>query len=612
VTRTGVAKKRRLNGRAVYFAPEFATMVPLLSGRASKQIRGNWQSRQNSSVANGPRLIVVEPNGARRDVVITTFPFRIGRQAGNELTLRDSRVSRHQAQIVSLEGKLVLEDMGSSHGTFVNGEKVERHELKPSDRIEFGVSDSYQLTYVGEGATIEELVERIEAPAPGTAGTRELHHLGVLLEVARTLGSGLSLEDVLAVVLDASISVTCTERGVLLLKNASGQMEPLVARNAQRGTLRPEEVQVSKGVVKRVVNTRREMIVGEQDAIVGASETLPDSSIARLELHTVVAIPIDKLPVIEALDVTIAARQTELLGILYLDSRAPSSTFTALDREVLRSLAREAATVVENARLFSAARAKARLDHEIEIASGIQQRLLPKKLPDLPYLEVTGSTLACHSVGGDCFDVIELGGGRHGFFVGDVSGKGVSAALLATLLQGIFFTTASTDIPLPNVFARVNKYLCERSGDDRYATVFYGVLDQSGHFEYVNAGHVPPLILRRSGAIEGLASGNLPVGMFDEAEFGAASVDLQEGDFLVIYTDGVSEAANIHSELFEEHRLRTVLEQFRGQKVEEITEAIREGIKAFTAGAPQSDDVTILAVQYKGQPKAAQAGIPAC
>jgi len=560
-------------------------------------------------VSNGPRLIVIEPNGARRDVVLTTFPFRIGRQAGNELTLRDSRVSRHQAQIVNLEGKLVLEDQGSSHGTFVNGEKIDRHELKPSDKIDFGISDSYQLTFVGEGATIEELVERIEAPSPDSAGTRELHHLGVLLEVARNLGAGLSLEDVLTVVLDAAIAVTRTERGVLLLKNTAGQMETVVARNAQRGTLRPENVQVSQGVVKRVVTTRREMIVGDQDvSVTGASATqmtVPDSSIARLELHTIVAIPIDKLPVIEALDVTISARQTELLGVLYLDSRAPSSTFSDLDRQVLRSLAREAATVVENARLFSAARAKQRLDHEIEIASGIQQRLLPKKLPNLPYVAVTGSTLACHSVGGDCFDVIELEGGRHGFFVGDVSGKGISAALLATLLQGIFFTTASTDIALPSVFSRVNKYLCERSGDDRYATVFYGVLNQAGRFEYVNAGHVPPLILRRSGTIEGLVSGNLPVGMFEEAEYTSASADLQEGDFLVIYTDGVSEAANIHAELFEESRLRDVLKEFKGQTVEEVAEAIREGIKAFTAGAPQSDDVTILAIQYKGQRAAA-------
>jgi phosphoserine phosphatase RsbU/P len=554
-------------------------------------------------MASGQRLVVVEPNGTRRDVVVTASPFRIGRQAGNELTLRDSRVSRQQAQILSVDGKLMLEDMGSSHGTFVNGEKIITHELKPSDKIDFGVADSYQVIYVGEGATIEELVGRIEAPAPQQAGPRELHHLGVLLEVARSLGTGLSLEDVLTVVLDAAIAVTRTERGVLLLAEPGGELETIVARNAQRGTLRPEEVQISKGVLKRVATSRRELIVGDDPSLETGSGVPfnPNESMTRLDLHTVVAIPIDKLPVIEALDATIAVRQSELLGILYLDSRSPSSAFSALDREVLRTLAREAATVVENARLFASSRAKARLDHEIEIASQIQQKLLPKALPNLPHVAVAGSTLACLSVGGDCFDVIELERGRHGFFVGDVSGKGISAALLATLLQGIFFTTASMDIPLPGVFSRVNLYLCERSGDDRYATVFYGVLDKTGHFEYVNAGHVPPLILRRSGKVEGLESANFPVGMFAEAEYQCSSAQLEEGEFLVVYTDGVSEAASVRGEMLEEEGLRRVLEGFKGQTAQELAEAVRDAVKAYTTGAAQSDDITILAIQYKGQ-----------
>ena len=546
---------------------------------------------------SGPRLIVVEPNGMRRDVAITTSPFRIGRQAGNELTLRDSRVSRQQAQILTGEGKLTLEDMGSSHGTFVNGEKIIQHELKPSDRIDFGVADSYQVIYVGDGATIDEIVERIDAPAPTQAGPRELHHLGVLLDVARTLSSGVSLEDILTAVVDAAVAVTRTERGVLLLANPSGELETIVARNAQRGTLRPEEVQVTQGIVKRVAASRRELIVSENDEETGATLN-PQESMIRMNLHTVIAIPIDKLAVIEALDVTIA-RQSELLGVLYLDSRSPSSAFSDLDREVLRTLAREAATVVENARLFAAARAKARLDHEIEIASQIQQKLLPKVLPNLPNVAVAGSTLACYSVGGDCFDVIELDGGRHGFFVGDVSGKGISAALLATLLQGVFFTTAAMDIPLSGVFSRVNRYLCERSGDDRYATVFYGVLDKAGRFDYVNAGHVPPLILRRSGTVDGLGSANFPVGMFHDAEYESASVNLEPGEFLVIYTDGVSEAANVRTELFEEEGLRRIMESFKGQTVEELAETIRDAVKAFTSGAPQSDDITILVVQYR-------------
>ena len=552
-------------------------------------------------MSNGPRLVVVEPNGTRRDVALAIFPFRIGRQAGNELTLRDSRVSRQQAQITDVNGTMVLEDMGSSHGTFVNGEKIIRHELKVSDQIDFGVPDSYRVIYVGEGATIEELVERIEAPAPSQSGPRELHHLGVLLDVARTLSSGVSLEDILTTVVDAAIAVTRTERGVLLLTNPQGKLETAVARNAQRGTLRPEEMQISQGVLKRVASSRRELIVGDTVADAEAAGRMNQGeSIARLDLHTVVAIPIDKMAVIEAVDSTVAARQSELLGILYLDSRAPSSNFSALDREVVRTLAHEAATLIENARLFAAARVKARLDHEIEIASKIQQGLLPKSLPNLPHVAMTGSTLACYSVGGDCFDVIELDGGRHGFFVGDISGKGISAALLATLLQGIFFTTASMDLALTGIFSRVNRYLCERSGGDRYATVFYGVLEKTGAFEYVNAGHVPPLIRRSSGAVDRLDLASFPVGMFPEAEYESASVKLEKDDFLVIYTDGVSEAANLQAEMFEEERLRQLLESFKGQSVEELAETIREGVKAFTQGAAQSDDVTILVIQYKG------------
>ena len=538
---------------------------------------------------------MIEPNGVRREVSIAAFPFRIGRQAGNELTLRDSRISRQQAQITSVNGAMVLEDLGSRHGTYINGEKSLRHELQPKDRVDFGMADSYKLIYLGEGATIEELVERVEAPAPAS-GSKELYHLGVLLEVARTLGTGLSLEDVLTSVVDAAIRLTRTERGVLLLANDSGELQMIVARDAQHGTLRPDQLQVSQSVVKKVAQTRRELIVSDT----GEDGMNQQESVARLELHTVVAIPVDKLPVIETLDATISTRQGELLGVLYLDSHVPSSAFSDLDREVLRTLAREAATVVENARLFASSRAKQRLDHEIEIASQIQKNLLPKSMPNLPNLAVAGSTLSCHSVGGDCFDVIELGGGRHGFFVGDVSGKGISAALLATLLQGVFFTTAAMDISLPGVFSRVNQYLCERSGEDRYATVFYGILDKMGRFEYVNAGHVPPLLKRKKGGLEGLGSANFPVGMFPEAEYQSSRIQVDPGDFLVIYTDGVSEASNTQNDLFEEVRLRQIVEDFKGEDVNQLGDAIREGMRVFTQGAAQSDDITILVIEYKG------------
>ncbi len=333
-------------------------------------------------MSSGRRFVLIEPSGARREITADPLPFRIGRQAENELMLRDSRISRQQAQIVSSNGALILEDTGSRHGTFVNGEKVLRRELlKPNDKIEFGVAGSYALIYIGEGVTIGELVERVEAPAPPQAAAPELHHLGVLLDVARSLGAGLSLEDVLTVVVDAAIQLTHTERGVLLLSEASGELVPIVARDAQKTTLDVKNLQVSRSVVKRVAISCRELIVSDT----GEDRPFdPQATMARLSLRTVVAIPVAKLPVIQSLDATIVAGQAELIGVLYLDSRAPTSAFSSLDREVLRTLAREAATVVENARLFASARAKQRLDHEIQIASQIQQRLLPKSTARIP------------------------------------------------------------------------------------------------------------------------------------------------------------------------------------------------------------------------------------
>ncbi|MFZ0855226.1 MAG: SpoIIE family protein phosphatase [Candidatus Acidiferrales bacterium] len=546
-----------------------------------------------------PRLLILDPAGVRREATVTSFPFRIGRQTGNELVLRDSRISRQQAQLTMANGACILEDLGSRHGTFVNGERVNGQcSLSAKDSIDFGMPDSFKLIYLGDEATLEELIEQVEKPAPATPGAQGLYHLGVLLEVARTLGSGLSLEDVLSAVVDAAIRITRTERGVLLLTDEAGELKPAVARDSKGELIPIEQLRISSGVLKRVATSRRELIVsdtGDEAAAVGQQ-----ASVASLSLLTIVAIPIEKLPVIASVDLTITSEEADLLGVLYLDSRSPSAAFTEIDREVVRTLAREAANVIENARLFASSRAKARLDHEIEIASQIQRELLPKTFPQIPHVAVTASTLACHSVGGDCFDVVELSGGRYGFFVGDVAGKGIAASLLATLLQGVFYTTAALDIPLAEVTARVNQFLCERSSEDRYATLFYGVLDPAGNLEYINSGHVPPLVRRPSGDLIELPSSNFPVGMFKEAEFTTERVSLSAGDYVVIYSDGVSEARNMSDEMFEQERLSSLMRDFSGSSVEELAEAIRTGVRNFTGGAPQADDITMVVIQYKG------------
>ncbi len=566
-------------------------------------------------MSGAARLVLIEPTGARREVPIQPTPFTIGRQNGNELTLRDVRISRQHARILASDGTFVLEDLGSRHGTFVNGQRIGGlHTLKPQDTIEFGVPDSFRLIYVGEETILPDLIQRMEVSPPPQSTSRELYHLGVLLEVVRVMHTSMSLEDVLASVLDAAIQVTKTERGVLLLRRQDGSpapanpeeipLQPAVARDSRRGTLDPAELQISTSILRQVVRSRRELIVtdsGESGHGMGQLSGHQQASVARLELHTIVAIPLEKLPVLGSSDTTVYGRPNDLLGVLYLDSRAAGTAFSELDREVLRSLALEAGTVIENARLFAASRAKERLEHEMKIANQIQQLLLPKTFPETAIFSVTGLNIACESVGGDYFDVFDLDGGRCGFVVADVSGKGIPAALLASMLQGVFSATAGMDISLNQLGGRVNRYLCERTGDDRYATLFYGVLDTAGRLDYINAGHVSPLVRTTMGQVYTLASDNFPLGMFDFAEYHAGRAQLQPGDFMIIYSDGFSEAHNTRDDLFGESGLRDLLIHFEGKTALELSDHLQEGVRKFTGGAAQADDMTLVVVHYRGQ-----------
>ncbi|HEV2387179.1 MAG TPA: SpoIIE family protein phosphatase [Candidatus Acidoferrales bacterium] len=533
----------------------------------------------------------------RRNLDLTANPFRIGRQADCDLVLRDGRISRQHAQIVFENGKHVLEDLGSRHGTFVNQEKVTRRELHPNDTIEFGAGNSFQVIFSGEEKSIEDLLERVDSAPPSSSSSRELYHLGVLLEAAGAIYGHLLLEDMLAAVVDAAIRVTGADRGVLLLEGTGNELQPSVARESGQRTLPLNEVRVSTSVLRQVAETRRELVVAD----IGEEHPLREQASIVIEaLRTLIAIPLERQPTIRSVDSTVVATRAGLLGVLYLDSRRPLAAFSELDRQVLRSLAAEAATVVENARLFADARERERLQRELEIASEIQMQLLPKTLPRESHLVTAGRTLACRSVGGDCYDVVELPEGMLGFVVADVAGKGMPAALLASMLMGSFCATASNGVALSELAHRVNKRVCDRTDEQSYATLFYGVVSPGGLTEYFNAGHVPPLVRRHTGELIALDSDSFPIGMFDFAEYASRTVQLEPGDFLVMYSDGVTEAVNPESEMFGDARLREAVKKFKGSTAEELLDAVFQAVRVFTAGFAQADDVTVVVVQYHG------------
>jgi sigma-B regulation protein RsbU (phosphoserine phosphatase) len=315
-------------------------------------------------------------------------------------------------------------------------------------------------------------------------------------------------------------------------------------------------------------------------------------------MRGILAIPLQKHPTVEMSGDTVYRTAPDLLGVLYLDSRARATAITGLDRQVLESLAVEGATVIENARLFRLTRDQERIRHELSLARKIQQRLLPRRLPRGNYFELHALTMPSETVGGDYYDVIQLPGERFGFVVADVAGKSLPAAMLAATLQGAFVAVATGDPDLAELFGRVNDFLCERTAVEMYATVFYGVLDPSGKFQFVNAGHAVPLVVRARGVVDRLDASNFPLGLFAGTKYEVGSADLEAGDLVLIFSDGVTEARGGDNELFGESRLVTFLEACAGETAQKVSAKVVAAIQEFAGAAPQADDVTLAVLRF--------------
>jgi phosphoserine phosphatase RsbU/P len=546
-------------------------------------------------------LEVVSPDGARRYVRVTQMPFLIGRGAetGNHLQLADRRISRNCAAIVTEASKYYIEDRGQRRGLFVNGEKVESRELQDGDAITFGLDDSYEIIYrSAANASTDSLphlltrIEHITSSEPGSGGLRKLN---LLLEATTLLHSQLPLDTVLGHMLDHAVSVTDADRGLLLEADEKAALKVRLARRSGGMRLPPESLSPSQTAMQLAL--RRQSAVITEDLAQADMDLQAAQSIVAQRLRAVVVIPLYAMSRANTDQSMINIKRGDFLGILYLDSRRPAA-FSKLDRQILDALAADAASILDNARLVERERERQRLEQEIGIARDIQQALLPKNFRDYPHLSVSGINFPCLAVGGDYFDVFPLGDSRTAFLLADVSGKGLGAALCTNLLQGALSgMTLGTDPA--RVFNHVNRFLCDHSEIGRYATMFFGILDDQGHLEYINAGHPSPFLIRRGVAEDVFTEGSYPVGLVPEAEYTAVCLKLEPGDTLVLFSDGVTEAMDPAEQLFGVPRLRDVLTGHMQTPLDELQRIVLESVENFSRGASQADDLTLLLVRYR-------------
>lgn len=523
----------------------------------------------------------------------------MGRHSDNQLILRDSRVSRKHAVIEQISGQLYLRDLESLHGVRVNAQRLSApHRLSPGDAIDFGLEDGYRLLFIEKSdADLRKLIGKL--PGARTTDT-ELSKLRALTEVARSLEHAMSTHDVLAAVVEAALTVTGCERGFLLLEQEDHLVVEL-GRDQSGRPLDASQIAVPLDLIRRALKERKELLSFQFDPLADWSSRFNDS-LGALDLRSVLCVPLLRLRGSASSGETMAATMDDTVGLIYMDSRLREIVNQQGNRELLQTLALEASTILENARLLEEERKKHRLEQELSLARTIQANLLPRKLSATGHVSAVGSSIPTHQVGGDFYDVLHRPDGSWLAAVADVSGKGVGAALLASLLQGVLLEAASSGAPLDEWLPRLNRFLLERTEGEKYATLFACNIQPSGRLDYINAGHSRPFLLRPNQpggpVLDALDQDGFPVGLLDIATFEVASVQLHAGDTLVLFSDGVEEGRRGPNDFFGRERIASAILAQANAPLQTIHDHLRSSLTAYLNGAEPHDDATLLLLRY--------------
>jgi serine phosphatase RsbU (regulator of sigma subunit) len=541
----------------------------------------------DSSSGAFPTLVFVQGND-QRTLHLDHTPFSVGRKVDKDLVIADPRVSRDHAHILCEDGQFFVLDQGSKHGTYVNGERVERKKLERNDRVEFGVRDIAYVVFDPRQAstnTAREFLSQISGIKISDKNT-DLEKLTLFLDAARKLNTIGVLDEILVTLLDATLKLTHTERGYVFLRSEDGGLR-LGAGRTSRGEPLLDDKTISRSILEDALTSNSEYLITDTGESLDLSGR---KSVVAFDLRTVICIPLRRPQVQTIRDAQSGAG--EAIGALYMDSRFASREVSAVSNDILRAIATEAASLIENARLVQAEEAARRYQQELAIAATIQQRLMAVTIPEVPFARLRGRNIACKDIGGDFFDAVNTDEGLN-VVLADVSGKGVSAALLASTLQGMIVSQLTAGMGLTEIVTSVNRFFTQKEIGEKYATLVIARVGRDGELEYVNCGHVPPLLVCNQEVIRP-THGNLPVGLLPDASYESDHFNLHAGDRLILVTDGVTEAENASGEFFDNHRL----EEVAGKAAS--LEAIFTAVTEFCAGAPLSDDCTVVELLYSG------------
>jgi phosphoserine phosphatase RsbU/P len=549
------------------------------------------------------QLKIINRFGVQRFMPLDKSVFTIGRKAENDLQLLSDTVSRQHAEIVFENDGFYLVDIGSKRGSFVNDQRIQRCALQHQDRIRIGGDEDQQIVFLDDSVerasaifdSSPNLTLSLAAKERARPANEELQQLNRFIEVNQAFKFSLTPDDVLTLIVDAAIEITQAERGFLMLRNQAGDLEFRVARDRNRNWLVGNDFAMSRSVVEESFKQNRSVIINDKDE---SAAMFARESVRSLDLRSIACIPLRRFQMSENMDATTMLKR-DVIGVLYVDSHVIGGSLTQTSLRLLESLAFEATKSLENVRLMHEEQEKKQLEQELGMARQVQVALSPTAFKQPAHFEVAAHNIPSRYVGGDFYDLISLDDKTCVFSLGDVSGKGVAAALLAAMAQGALQAQFAAGIPLTRAITALNKALVQRSASNRFITLFCAVLDPQGEFTYVNAGHNLPILVRTSGGIETLTTKSVLLGAFDFVEYKSKQTRLAPGDVVVIYTDGVTEAVNTANEMYGEERLEQLVKECSILGAEQIKQRILDEVIGFTRGLPQGDDITLIVLKMK-------------
>jgi serine phosphatase RsbU (regulator of sigma subunit) len=558
-------------------------------------------------------LIVKYPDRAPDRFPLGRLRITLGRSARNDLCIPDPFASRVHAEVRREGEEYFLQDLGSANGTLYNGGTVEGTvPLTAGGRIQIGETEivfddgtyhsSMGATMITDNSshslpeatialasgdrTTSGLLEAIEGARSNPEANvvarvaREGDLLALISKVGITLLSSSTLEQTLEQIVSLVFEAVPADRCLLMMRDeADKDLKVAVARLRDRaGAI--GEIRVSRNVMDEVVIRGKSVLTSDAQH----DPRFASGTVVLQGVRSVLAVP---LGVAE-----------KVFGIIYADSPIAEGRFTEDHLKVLTTLASVAAIRVENARLVESRLQQERLERELQLAMEIQQRFQPTAPPVVAGYEFQGISFPCYEIGGDYYDFIPRADGRMVIALGDVSGKGTAAALLMSSLHAAIHAQTGSHETLVETISAVNKYLAENIPPNRFVTLFYAELDpESGSLSFLNAGHNPPLIVHAAGTVEQLAAGGLPLGIKPNAEYREGRTQLQLGDVLVVYSDGVTEAASPSGEEFGPTRLYEVVQRNVEASAAGIRDRIESALTKFSQGTQAADDITLVIVK---------------